>query len=222
MPSGLHGVGVEENALFLGDLADLLDRLDHADFVVGVHDGDQNRLGGDGAAQIVEIDAAVLRHGQVGDFVAVLLQALAGVEHGFVLGHLRDDVIALFAVHFRGALDGQVVRFGGAAGEDDFLGRRVDQTGDLRAGILHRFLGRPAERVVAAGGVAELLVKVRQHRIDHARVHRRGGVVIHVNRQFNSHALSPVSNSYDSPDAVSRKFVRGALTRELLFDPTNP
>ena len=59
----------------------------------------------DGAAQVVEIDAAVLAHGQIGDFVAVLFEALAGVEHGLVLGHLRDDVIAFFAVHLRGALD---------------------------------------------------------------------------------------------------------------------
>ncbi len=133
--------------------------LDHADFVVGVHDGDQDRFRRDGAAQVVEIDAAVLVHGQVGDFVAVLFQALAGVEHGLVLGHLRDDVVALLAVHLRDALDRQVVRFGGAAGEDDLLRRGVDQAGDLRARVFHRFFGRPAEGVVAAGGVAELLVK---------------------------------------------------------------
>jgi methylthioribose-1-phosphate isomerase len=145
------------------------------------------------AAQVVEVNAAILGDGQKGDFVAILFETLTSVEHGFVLDHLRDDVVALLAVHFRGALDRQIVRLGGAAGEDDFLRRRVDQPGDLGARVLHRFLGRPAERVVAAGSVAELIVKVRQHCLDHARVHRCGGVVIHVDRQFYGHACFPPS-----------------------------
>ena len=113
-----------------------------------------------------------------------------------------DDVVALFAVHFRGAFERQVVRFGGAAGEDDLLRRRVDQTGDLRARVLDRFFGRPAKGVVAARGIAELLVEVGQHRFDHARVHRSGGVVIHVNRQFNGHACVSRLEFFRSPDAI--------------------
>ena len=35
---GLHGVGVEEDALLVAELADLRDRLDHADLVVREHD----------------------------------------------------------------------------------------------------------------------------------------------------------------------------------------
>ena len=206
----LHAVGMEQDALFLGNLADFLDGLDHADFVVGVHDGDQNRFRGDGAAQVVKIDAAVFCNREVGHFVAVLLEAFTGVENGFVFGDLRDDVIALFAVHFRGALEREVIRFRRAAGEDDFLGRRVDQAGDLRARVLHSFLGRPAEGVVAARGVAELLVEVGQHRFDHARVHRSGGVVIHVNWQFNGHSYVSRLEFFQSPDAVSLKSVRGS------------
>ena len=79
----------------------------------------------------------------------------------------------------------QVVRFGGAAGEDDLFGGRADQVGDLLAGLLHRFFGLPAEAVIAAGGVAEDVGEVRPHRLEHARVHRRGGVIVHVNRQFH-------------------------------------
>ncbi len=142
-------------------------------------------------------------YGEIGHFVAVLLQALTGIENGFVLGDLGDDVVALLAVHFGGAFERQVVGFRGAAGEDDFLRRRADQTGDLRAGVLDRFLGRPAKGMVAAGGVAELLVEVRQHRFDHPRIHRSGGVVIHINRQFNSHACVSRLEFLRSTDAVS-------------------
>src|SRR5712664_3263595 len=38
---GLHSVGVEINVGFLGDAADFLEWLDGAEFVVGVHDGDE-------------------------------------------------------------------------------------------------------------------------------------------------------------------------------------
>src|SRR5260370_240313 len=38
----LHGVGVEVDVGFFGDAADLLERLDGAEFVVGVHDGDEH------------------------------------------------------------------------------------------------------------------------------------------------------------------------------------
>ena len=186
---GLHCVHMKEDALFFGDLADFRDGLNHADFVVGVHDGDQDGLGRDGAAQIVEIDAAVFLHRQIGDFVAVFFEALTGIEHGLVLGHLRDDVVALFAIHFRGAFDGQVGRFRGAAGENDFFRRGVDQLGDLAARVFHGFFGYPAEFVVAAGGVAELLSEIGQHRFDNARVHRRGRVIVHINRKLNCHSI---------------------------------
>jgi hypothetical protein len=59
--------------------------------------------------QLVEADAAVLLHRQVGDAVAVLLEPLAGVDDRLVLGDRGDDVVALLAVHLGDALDRQVV-----------------------------------------------------------------------------------------------------------------
>ncbi len=108
-----------------------------------------------------------------------------------MLGDLGDDVIALLAIHFRDALDGQVIRFRRAAGEDDFLRRRVDQPGDLRASDLDGLFRRPAESMVAAGGVAKFLCEVRQHRVDDSRVHRRGRVIVHVNWKLDCHSYSP-------------------------------
>ena len=55
--------------------------------------------------------------------------------------------------------------------------------------LLDGLLGLPAEGVVAAGGVAELLGEVRQHRLDHARVAPRRGVVVQVDRQFHAHKV---------------------------------
>ena len=130
---------------------------------------------------------AVLLHRQVGDAVAVLLEPLAGVEDRLVLGDARDDVVALLAVHLGDALDREVVRLGRAAGEDDLLRVRADQIGDLLARLLDRLFGFPAERMVAAGGVAEVLGEVRQHRLDDARIDRRRRVIVHVDRKLDGH-----------------------------------
>ena len=181
----LHAVGVEQDAALVADLADLGHRLDHADFVVGVHDADQDGLVGDGVAQLIEIDQAVLLQRQIGDAAAMLFELLAGIENGLVLGRRRDDVVALFGVHLGHALDRQVVRFGGAAGEHDLFRVGADQVGDLLAGVVDGLFRLPSERVVAAGRIAEFFREVGQHRLQDARIHRRGGVVIKINGGFH-------------------------------------
>ncbi len=94
-------------------------------------------------------------------------------------------MVALLAVHLGHAFDGEVVAFGGARGEDDLFRSRADQLCDTLARQLNRFFGRPSKRVIAAGGVAELLHEVGQHFFKNTRIHRRGRVVIHVNRQLD-------------------------------------
>ena len=86
----------------------------------------------------------------------VALERLAGVEDRLVLGGRGDDVVALLLVELDDALDREVVGLGRAAGEDDLLRLGADQARDLLARVVDGLLGLPAERVVAAGGVAEL------------------------------------------------------------------
>ena len=83
-----------------------------------------------------------------------------------MLGLDGDDVVALLLVELGHALDREVVRLGRAGGEDDLLVVAADQRRDLLARVLDRGLGLPAERVVAARRVAEVLGEVRQHRLD--------------------------------------------------------
>ena len=173
---------MEEGALLAADLADLGQRLDDADFVVHRHDRDDDGVVGDRGTQDVEIDQAVLLHRQVGDGKALLLEVTAGIEHALVLGHGGDDVVAPVLVEVGHALDRQVVRFGGARGVDDFLLVGADQLGDLGTRLLDAFLGLPAVGVAARMGVAELVGEIRHHRFQDARVHRRRGLVIEVDR----------------------------------------
>ena len=55
---GLHRVGVEVNVGFGGDVADLVDRLQHAGFVVRDHDADQLRVGPQRALDVVGIETS--------------------------------------------------------------------------------------------------------------------------------------------------------------------
>ena len=186
LADGLDGVAVEEHALLVAELADLLHGLDDADLVVCVHDADENGLVVHGALEVFDVDEAVGLDREVGDAVALLLKLLAGVERGLVLGDLGDDVVAALLVHLGDALDGEVGGFGGSGGEDDLLGGSTDELGDLLAGLLDALLGFPAEGVVAAGGVAEDAGEVGHHGLKHARVERGGGVVVHVDGQVDA------------------------------------
>ena len=76
---------------------------------------------------------------------------LAAVEDGLVLGGQRDDVVAACArARARTPLMREVVRLGGAAGEDDLLGARADQRGHLPTRALRR-RRRPSSRTHASG-----------------------------------------------------------------------
>src|SRR5580704_3685837 len=196
LADSLHAVGGKENAMFLGDFADFGDGINDADFVVGVHDGDEDGGRADGGFQLIQVDAPILLHRQIGDFEAVFFEALAGVEDSFVLDGLGDDVVALFAEHFRDALDHQVVGFGCAAGENDLFRRGVDQRSDLLARGFNGLFAGPAEAVVAARGVSELFREIGQHRFHNARIDGRGRVIIHVNRQLDRHFLRLLTRTH--------------------------
>ncbi len=203
----LHAIDREDNAVFLGNLADFLDRIDDADLIVGVHDGDQNRLRRDRLADVLGIDAAIPLHRQIGHLIAVLFQPLARVQHRFVFNRLSDDVVALFAVHLGNALDHQVVGFRCAAGKDDFFRRSADQRGNLRARDFDGLFASPAKRVIAARRVTKPFGEIRQHGVQYARIDRRSRMIIHVNRQLYGHFLSPAPKSW-SPAAAMQPTVR--------------
>src|SRR5205823_2749163 len=157
----VHG---KENPSLLGNLADFRDGIDDANFVVGIHDGDQDRGRLDSRFQIVQADPPVLLHRQIGDLETMLFEVLAGIKHGFVLDGLRDDVVALLAEHFRDALDHQIVRLGRAAGKNNLFRGGVNQRSDLLTPVFYGFFASPAEGMIAACGIAEFIGEIRQHR----------------------------------------------------------
>ena len=199
---GLHGVGVEINVCFLREAADFFERLDGAELVVGVHDGDENGFGPDGSAQILHIYLSFAIGRQIGDGHALFFEGLAGIEDGFVFDGRGDDVLAGFAgAHSQDWLchnpeDGVIVRFGAAAGKDDFLGAGADQGGHLFAGGFDGGASALA-RCVDGSGVGKFGGEIGKHGVEHFRLDGRGGVEIEVDAVHGaSHRILPAGLSY--------------------------
>src|SRR5574341_2028087 len=188
--AGLHGVAVKNDSLRATNVGDFPHRLDHADLVVHHHDRDEDRVRADGGLDLVEADDAVVFHAQIGDLETLSFELAAGVEHGLVLGLLRDDVLALGLVELRRALDREVVALGRAGSPDDFLRIRMNERSDVAARLLDRLLRLPAERVRAARGVAEEFREVRNHLRRDAGIDRGRRRVVEVDRQLHAATFS--------------------------------
>src|SRR5262245_57791222 len=111
----LHGVGVQVEtflprvAALFDQRGDLFERLNRADLVVGVHDGDQHGLVGQRLADVFNPYDAFAVNGQVGRAPAVFFEAPARGQDRRVLDLRGDDVTALLLVGFGDAFDRQVV-----------------------------------------------------------------------------------------------------------------
>ncbi len=75
------------------DAANFRKRLNGAEFVVGVHDGDEDGVWAYGIAQIGELDEAIALHGKVGDGDTLFFKSLARVEDCFVFDGGGDNVL---------------------------------------------------------------------------------------------------------------------------------
>src|SRR5882672_9304348 len=93
LSGGLHRVAVEDDALRAADLADLRDRLDHADLVVHHHHRDEDGIGAQRRLELLQVEQAVLPRIEIGRFEALALELAHGIEHRLVLGLHRDDML---------------------------------------------------------------------------------------------------------------------------------
>lgn len=101
-----------EGAVFLGECGDFLNRLDDPGFVVGVHDADE----ADAA-----LFKAIFEPLEINDALGV-----DGDELGFAGESGVEDAVVFDTADQHGAcwcaLDGEIVGFGAAAGENDAFG----------------------------------------------------------------------------------------------------
>ena len=131
--------------------------------------------------QQVKVDQAVWHDGQIGDFKSLFLQMAAGIQNTFVFGDAGHNMIFFALVKSGHALNGQVVGFGGARGENDVLGFGADEGGDLLSGDQGCLFGLPPIFMIAGMGIAKFFGKPRDHGLNHSGVARGRGLIIHIN-----------------------------------------
>lgn len=152
MPTGGgDGVDEEDDAFFLGDLADFLDRFNRADVVIDEVDANENGLVRDGGANVLGIDLADGVDGDLGGGEAVMFfEILNRIHHGGMFRRAPDDVGALARVRVGKAFNGEIGRFRSARGENNVVRAfGIDERGDLFARFLHTVTHAQTEAVQA-------------------------------------------------------------------------
>ncbi len=183
----LRGIDVEQHAARAGQFTDGGDVVDRADFVVHVHQRDQDGVVAQRRLDLGRGDDAVFAWLEVGDFETFTLELASGIQDRLVLDLGGDDVLALGLIEVRNAFQGEVVGLGGTAGPDDLARVGVDQLGHLATAVLDRFFGLPAEHVGTRGRVTEVSIDQQAvgHLLGDAGIDRGGRGVIEVDRQLH-------------------------------------
>ena len=177
----LHGIRVEDNALFPAHRANFGNGKNGADLVVGVHDGHQGGVRPDGRSHLLRGNGAGGAHRQQLHLKALFFQLLQGVQHGVMLkGGGEDVLLALQGAKPGGGDNGLVVGLAAAGGEDDLLGVAAQAPGHGLPGALERLVGS-LPHGVQAGGVAVVALQAGEHGGHGGVAHSCGGGVIGIN-----------------------------------------
>ena len=108
-----------------------------------------------------------------------------------MLGGHRDDVAPPRESRLTQALNGQVVGFGGAAGEHHRVGRNRQAARQALTGKGQLGCGFQARAMAAAGGIGKGITPPRRHRLHHRRITGRGGLMVEVDRRSGHGGSSP-------------------------------
>jgi len=150
LAGGLHSVGVHQRAVGMGSGGDVRQGLHRADFVVGVHDADQDGIRPAGSRNRGRIDAGAPVDGDTRHLAVEQVGELARrLADGTVLYRGGDQVTAP-AVPPGGehcSAQGQIVALGAATGEHDLPRRAAHDPRHALPGIFHRLLRSAAKAV---------------------------------------------------------------------------
>jgi hypothetical protein len=163
------------------------DVLDGSDLVVDGHHRNQDRVRTNGAGDRFRIDQTIGADGNLRYLEPLLFERASSIEYGMVLEGRDHNVVAVPPELLGGPLDGQVVRLGPPAGEDHFSRTGSNSRGDLLPGVLH-YLASPPPVGVHGGGVAEVALEDREHRLSHLRQHRSRRGIVQIGHRFRIEA----------------------------------
>src|SRR5688572_9789295 len=92
----------------------------HADFVVDVHQADENGVVPQRLRHLLNGDPSIPVRSQPGNGETLLLKIFANIHHRLVFGQRGDDMATAIAARLNEAFNGEVVGFRGATGPDNF------------------------------------------------------------------------------------------------------
>jgi len=189
LPHRLRRVEMERNAARPQEGRRLLDRQQRAGLVVRVHHRDQHGAGGQRRLDLPRIDAPMAVYGEDGHDGPQAFEESQRLERRRMLhggGHEVRRLDPAPAGLEEGPLDRQVARFAAAAGEDDLLGRAVEQRRRPSPRQLHG-RARGTAGPVSAGRVAEVLLQQGPHLRGNLGVDRTARVVVQVDPSGHGH-----------------------------------
>ena len=179
MGNRLGSVDDEKGSMFMDNLGDFLDGGDMSEDIGHVGDGHDLRRWGQSLLEVLNGQFPFFVEGNVADLGAGHFRNLEPRENvGGVLGLGEEDFVASFEVFHSVAESDEVERRGRTRSEDDFLGRGIDELGQLLPGVQDLLVHVVAEVVVASVGVAGFrLVVTHDGLFDRIGFERRRGVV---------------------------------------------
>ncbi len=175
----LHSIGMQIQVRLVGDARDFRDRLQRAEFVIGVHHSNQNRGSAQRAADIVRIDHTARADAHVGHGNALALQLRARIQHRRVLDGRSHDMHLLTVGVEQNAEQRQIVRFSAAADKNDLLRLATDKRSRLPARHFQALLGHLPE-MMDTGRVAVHFGETRHRGLDDLRGHGCCRVMVEV------------------------------------------
>ncbi|CSC11427.1 Uncharacterised protein [Vibrio cholerae] len=146
----------------------------HADFIVHVHDRNQNSVITHRGFKLSQINQAIAFWIKISHFKAFTLQLAHGIQYRFVFGFAGDDVLALLVIEVSNTFDREVVRFSSTRSEHNFTWVCIQQGCDLLTRSVYRFFCLPAITVRARSWVTEGTIHrhVLNHFFSYARINR--------------------------------------------------
>src|SRR5262249_30332577 len=167
-------------------------------------------------AEIVGINAAGAVNGQIRHARAEAFEKTTRLDDRGMLNPRGDDVITLVAKREECALEGEIICFAAAAGENDLIVVAAKQPRYLVARALKRGFRR-GRCPVAAGWIAVVTFKKRAHRRSDRRIDWRARVVIKIDalHRYTTIALAAVA-------AAGASAARPSTGRPASFHCTIP
>ena len=193
---------MKEHASLAAQRGDFRHGLPHAGLVVRRHHRDKRGLIRQRRAHLGGVEQPARIHAENRDAESFPpLQVLERMQHRMMLGRASDEMFPARRMGTSEAEDGEIVRLGASAGENDFVLTAAEQLRHPVSRIIQR-RARLAARRVDGRRIPVKAIQVRPHRVERLGRERSGGVVVEVNhRRFRTSGV---------PRAISNRFPAGA------------